>query len=47
MATKIHNSIKEKLESASVEEPMSASNIFQRGLGRKRIIIILKYPIFW
>lgn len=45
MATKIHNSIKEKLESASVEELMSASNIFQRGLGRKRIVVILKkYP---
>ena len=45
MATKVHNSIHEKLVSASIEELMSASNIFQRGLGKRRIIQILKrYP---
>jgi NAD-dependent DNA ligase len=45
MATKVHNSIKEKLEAASIEELMNASNIFQRGLGKRRVIqIFKKYP---
>ena len=45
MATKIHTSIHERLKNATIEELMSASNIFQRGLGKKRIIQILKkYP---
>ena len=45
MATKIHTSIHQQLKSVTIEELMSASNIFQRGLGKKRIIQILKkYP---
>ena len=42
MANKVHNSIHEKLGSASIEDLMVASNIFQRGLGKRRIIQILK-----
>ena len=45
MATKIYNSIHERLELSTIDELMTASNIFQRGLGKKRIIQILKkYP---
>ena len=45
MSTKIYNSIHERLELSTIDELMSASNIFQRGLGKKRIVHILKkYP---
>ena len=45
MATKIYNSIHTQLDAVSLEDLMSASNIFQRGLGKKRIVHILKkYP---
>ena len=45
MANKVHNSVHEKLGSTSIEELMVASNIFQRGLGKRRVIQILKqYP---
>ena len=45
MANKVHNSIHEKLGSSSIEDLMVASNIFQRGLGKRRVIQILKrYP---
>jgi len=44
-ATKIHNSIKEQLAKASISKLASASNIFARGLGEKRLVTILKeYP---
>jgi len=45
MATKIYNSIHEKMQSASLITLMSASNIFGRGFDEKRIeLIINAYP---
>ena len=45
MANKVYNSVHEKLGSASIEDLMVASNLFQRGLGKRRVIEILKrYP---
>jgi len=45
LATKIMNSIKEKIDSSTLVELMSASNIFGRGFGEKRFTSILKmYP---
>ena len=45
MATKIYNSIHERLDKVNLPELMSASNIFGRGLGTKRIVIIMEeYP---
>ena len=44
-ATKIHNSIQQQIMKASISKLASASNIFARGLGEKRLITILKeYP---
>ena len=44
-ATKIHNSIQEQMDKASITKLASASNMFGRGLGEKRMILILKeYP---
>ena len=44
-ATKIHNSIQEQMDKASITKLASASNMFGRGLGEKRMIQILKtYP---
>ena len=45
MATKIHNSIKEKLNSSSLGKITAATNILGRGFAEKRINLILdKYP---
>ena len=45
MANKIHNGIKEKLSSASLISLMSASNLFGRTLGEKKIELIMsEYP---
>ncbi len=45
LATKIHDSIREKLNDASLELIMSSSNIFGQGFGDKKIKLILKeYP---
>lgn len=45
LSTKIHNSIHERLENVELAELMSASNIFGRGLGTKRIVAIMEeYP---
>ena len=45
MATKIYNSIHERLDKVNLPELMSASNIFGRGLGTKRIVTIMEeYP---
>ena len=45
MATKIYNSIHQRLDEVSLPELMGASNLFGRGLGIKRIIQIMKaYP---
>ena len=45
MATKIHNSIKEKLNSSSLAKITAATNILGRGFAEKRINLILdKYP---
>jgi NAD-dependent DNA ligase len=41
MASKIHNGIKEKLQSASLLTLMSASNVFGRGFNEKKIELIL------
>ena len=41
-ATKIHNSIQEQMDKASITKLASASNMFGRGLGEKRMILILK-----
>jgi NAD-dependent DNA ligase len=44
-ATKIHDGIKEKIESASLVTIMSASNIFGRGFSDKKLEIIMdSYP---
>ena len=42
MADKIYNGIREKTESASLEQLMAASNIFGRGFSDKRIGLILE-----
>ena len=45
LATKIHDGIREKLDSASLLKLMSASNIFGRGIGERKMEPILeKYP---
>ena len=45
MATKIYNSIHERLDNVSLPALMGASNIFGRGLGTKRIVAIMEeYP---
>ena len=45
MATKIYNSIHERLDNVTLPALMGASNIFGRGLGTKRIIAIMEeYP---
>ena len=45
LATKIMNSIKDKVDEASLAELMAASNIFGRGFGERRFAAILKvYP---
>jgi len=45
MATKIYNSIHERLDKVSLPELMGASNIFGRGLGIKRVVVIMnEYP---
>ena len=45
MATKVYNSIKEKVEAASLVDLMVATNIFGRGLGEKKMEpIIQTYP---
>ena len=45
MATKIYNSIHERLDNISLPALMGASNIFGRGLGTKRIVAIMnEYP---
>ncbi len=45
LSTKIYNSIHEKIESASLPKLMSATNLFGRNMGEKRIEIILNtYP---
>ena len=44
-ATKIHNSIQQQMDKSSITKLASASNIFGRGLGEKRMIQILEtYP---
>jgi len=44
-ATKLHNGIREKLDSASLVTIMSASNLFGRGFSEKRLeLIIDAYP---
>ena len=42
MATKIYNSIQKQIEKSSLGKIASASNIFGRGFGEKRIEIILQ-----
>ena len=45
IATKIYNSIKDKVNSVSLPVLMNATNIFGRGMGESRIVDILnKYP---
>jgi NAD-dependent DNA ligase len=45
MADKIYNSIQEKLNNASLPDIMIASNLFGRGLGKKKIVLIMEaYP---
>jgi NAD-dependent DNA ligase len=45
MANKIHNGIKDKLSTASLITLMSASNLFGRTLGEKKIELIMnEYP---
>jgi len=45
MATKVYNSIHKRLDEVKLSTLMSASNIFGRGLGSKRIVLILNtYP---
>ena len=45
LSSKIYNSIQERLDKVELAELMSASNIFGRGLGNKRIITIMEeYP---
>ena len=45
MANKVYNSIRNSLENVKLSKLMNASNIFARGLGSKKIDIILqKYP---
>ena len=45
MATKVYNSIQEKIKSVSLPTLMAATNIFGRGMGPRRITeIIEKYP---
>ena len=45
MATKVYNSIHERLDKVSLPALMGASNIFGRGLGTKRIVAIMnEYP---
>ena len=44
-ATKIYNSIKEKINSVSLPVLMNATNIFGRGMGESRLVAILnKHP---
>ena len=46
MSTKVYNSIRESLKIVKLEKLMNASNIFGRGLGEKKIAIILQeYPL--
>ena len=42
MATKVHNSIKEKVDAATLVELMVATNIFGRGLGEKKMAPIMQ-----
>ena len=45
LAKKVYTSIHEKLDSASLVEIMAATNIFGRGIGRRRLKVILDaYP---
>ena len=45
MATKIYNSIQERLHNVSLPVLMGASNMFGRGLGIKRMVAIMEeYP---
>ena len=45
MATKVYNSIQEKIKSVSLPTLMAATNIFGRGMGSRRMTEILeKYP---
>ena len=45
MAEKVHNSIKQKIEEASLAKLMSVSNLFGRGMGERRIDSVLAvYP---
>jgi len=45
MATKVHDGIKDALTKTTLPEFMAASNLFGRGMGRKRFIPVLeKYP---
>ena len=45
MSTKIYDSIHKQIDDADISTVMSATNIFGRGLGEKRIVSILKkYP---
>ena len=45
MANKVYNSIKEKIDAASLIDLMAASNIFGRGLGEKKMVPIMQaYP---
>ena len=45
MADKIYNSIQEKIKNASLADIMIASNIFGRGLGKKKLVLIMDtYP---
>jgi len=45
MATKVHNSIKEKVQAATLVDLMVATNIFGRGLGEKKMAPIMQtYP---
>jgi len=47
MATKIYNSIQERLQAVSLPVLMGASNMFGRGLGIKRMVAIMEeYLIF-
>ena len=42
MATKIHNSIQKQIDKCSLVKLAAASNIFGRGLGEKKIELILE-----
>jgi DNA ligase (NAD+) len=47
MATKIYNSIKIQLNKSTLPQLMAATNLFGRGMGEKRITLILnEYPNF-